>query len=126
MKRWAVLFGIVIVAIVVLADTRHLGFLSPLYDFPYGDKAGHFALFGLFSLLVNLAALEAWPGQRRLPLVFRTSLILAVLIGLEELSQRWFASRSSSLWDLAASYLGVALAAWLALFLSARQKSPAS
>ncbi len=41
-------------------------------------------------------------------------LILAVLIGLEEVSQMWVPARTFSLLDLSASYLGVAFFAWLA------------
>jgi hypothetical protein len=37
------------------------------------------------------------------------------LIGLEEFSQRNFSSRTFSLGDLAASYLGVLFFSWLAL-----------
>ena len=121
MKRWAALFGLVIIGIVVMADTGHLGFVARLYDFPYGDKVGHFLLFGLLTLLVNLAAFEARPMQDRPALAIKVSLSLAVLIGLEELSQRWFPSRASSVLDLAASYLGVAVFAWLAIRIRAHQ-----
>lgn len=115
MKRWAVFFGLFIVVIIILADTRHLGYLSVVYDFPYGDKAGHFLLYGLLSLVVNLSVVEARPASDRKRSAVIASLILAVLIGLEEFSQLWFPSRTFSLIDLAFSYLGVAFFAWLAL-----------
>ncbi len=115
MKKWAVLFAVFILAVVVLADTRHLGFMGRLYDFPYGDKVGHFVLFGLLNLLVTLAAFERWPKRQPRWLALRVSAVLAILIGLEELSQRLFPSRQSSIWDLGASYLGVAVFAWLAV-----------
>ncbi len=38
MKRLAIIFGLFIVVIVVLADMRQLGFLYAVYDFPFGDK----------------------------------------------------------------------------------------
>ncbi len=114
MKKWAVLFAVFIVAVIVLADTRNLGFLARLYDFPYGDKVGHFVLYGVLSLLVNLAAFERWPRREKGWLAIRVSAVLAVLIGLEELSQRLFPSRQSSLWDLSASYLGMVVFAWIA------------
>ncbi len=121
-KQVAVAYGLGIVAIVVLADTQHLGFLGRLYDFPYGDKLGHFLVFGLLSLLVNMATLERWPGNTAV--VLRTNLALAVVIGLEELSQRWFPARTSSAWDLMASYLGVAMFACMAVQISRRRKLP--
>ncbi len=121
-KQVAVVYGVGIVAIIVLADTQHLGFLGRLYDFPYGDKLGHIVVFGLLSLLVNMAALERRPGNTAV--VLRASLGLAVVIGLEELSQRWLPARTSSAWDLLASYLGVAAFAWMALWISRRRKAP--
>ncbi len=121
-RRLAVFYGLGIVAIIVLADTQHLGFLGRLYDFPYGDKLGHFFVFGLLSLLVNMAVLERWPGNRMV--VLRTTLVLAALIAIEEFSQRWFPARTSSAWDLMASYLGVATFAWLAVQISRRRRAP--
>ena len=121
-RRWTVVYGAVIVAIIVLADTQHLGFLGRLYDFPYGDKLGHFLVFGLLSLMVNMAVLERRPGNAKV--VLRATLVLAVLIGLEEFSQRWFPSRTSSAWDLMASYLGVATSAWIAIRIRRKSKLP--
>ncbi len=121
MKRWAVLLGALVVVLIVLADTNRLGFLGGLYNFPYGDKVGHFVVFGALSLVVNLAVFEAWPLQERRWLALRTCLALALLIGLEESSQRWFPGRTASLFDLAAGYLGVAVFAGVALLVASRQ-----
>ena len=122
MKRWAALCGMAIIAMVVLADTGHLGFLGALYEFPYGDKVGHFVLFGLLSGLVNLAVFETWPRQDVTRLALEASAILAVPIGLEEFSQRWFPLRSFSIADLLASYLGVAVFAWVAIAIQRRRR----
>ncbi len=122
MKKWAALFGIVIVGIILLADRGQLGVVGRLYDFPYGDKVGHFVLYGVLSLLVNLAVFEAWPKRDRVSLALRASLLLALLIGLEEYSQRWFRTRTSSITDLAASYLGVTFFAWLAFKIDQRRQ----
>ena len=115
MKRWAIFFGLFIIAIIILADTNHMGFLGRVYDFPYGDKAGHFILYGLLSLVVNFCVFEARPHSDFKRLAVITSLILALLIGAEEYSQQFFPSRTSGIIDLAASYLGVAFFAWLAV-----------
>ncbi len=123
MKRVAFIFGMFIVIIIILADARLLGRLGAIYDFPFGDKVGHFLLFGLFSLVVNLSVFEARSvpstgmqvkqDHRRSAVI--TSLIIAVFVGLEEFSQSWFPSRTFSLFDLSASYLGIAFFTWLAL-----------
>ncbi|MGZ6316341.1 MAG: VanZ family protein [Anaerolineales bacterium] len=115
MKRWAALCGLAIFLIVILADTRRLEVIGAFYDFPNGDKVGHFLLFGLFSLLVNLAVFEARPLVGTVRLAWRTSLLLALLIAAEEMSQRWIASRTSSVTDLAASWLGVTIFACVAV-----------
>ena len=115
MKRWAIFFGLFIIAIIILADTNHMGFLGRVYDFPNGDKFGHFVLYGLLSLVVNLSVFEARPSSDFKRLAVITSLILALLIGIEEFSQQSFPSRTSDIIDLTASYLGVAFFAWLAV-----------
>ena len=123
MKRFAIIYGLLLILVVVLADTRHLGPLKALYDFPLGDKVGHFLIFGLFSLIVNLSILEPRTnsviqtnenyGNNRLAL--KTSLIISAFAGLEELSQLLFPSRNSSVFDLIASCLGIAFFVWIAL-----------
>ena len=123
MKWLAIFFGLFIIAIVILADTRHLGSLYTIYNFPFGDKVGHFFLFGLLSLVVNLSVLESESGlqpefQRK---AVKTSLILALFVGLEEFSQRWFPARTSDLFDLSASYLGIAFFAFIALKIKAKR-----
>jgi len=115
MRRWAIFFGLFVVVIIIFADTSDLGPLGKIYDIPFGDKLGHFVLFGLLSLVVNLAVFEARPKDNKSRLALITCLILALLIGLEEFSQIWFPSRSFSLFDLAAGYLGVALFGWCAV-----------
>jgi VanZ family protein len=110
-----VLFTLLIVAIVIGANTDRLPHaLEQFYDFPGGDKAGHFLLFGILSFLLNKSALVLLPKQDPTHLVLTVSLLLAVLIGLEEWSQSMFPARTMSLVDLAASYGGVALFALLA------------
>jgi VanZ family protein len=47
--------------------------------------------------------------------------ILALLIGLEEFSQQNFSSRTFSLSDLMASYLGLIFFSWLALRIQERK-----
>lgn len=116
MKWLALLFTAFILLIIVLADagvlSRYAGFL---YAFPFGDKAGHFILYGILALLLNLALFRARPDQSRGRLAVQCGLILGLLIGLEELSQHSFASRTFDLVDLTFSYLGVVFFSWVAI-----------
>jgi VanZ family protein len=119
MKKWlllaTLLFSFLIVAIVIVADTDHFPtLLKPFYDFPGGDKAGHFILFGILSFLLNKSALILFPKRTPARLVLTVSLLLSIVIGLEEWSQFLFPSRTMSLIDLGASYAGVLVFALLA------------
>ena len=117
MIKWlAIVFALLIILIIFLADIGALPhFLQFWKDLPYGDKAGHFLLYGILTLLVDLALFRSRPNRSRRLLTVTSGLILALLIGLEEFSQQYFADRTFSLMDLAASYLGVIFFSWLAL-----------
>jgi VanZ family protein len=119
MKKWllvsTLLFSLFIIAIIVCANlNRFPRLLEPVSDFPGGDKLGHFILFGILSFLLNKSALILFPKRNPVRLILTVSLLLFILIGLEERSQSLFPSRTMDLIDLFASYLGVFVFAWLA------------
>jgi len=115
MKWLAILFGLFIIGIIVFADLGMLDIVGFVNKIPYGDKAGHFILYGILILLIDLALIRSVPAPSRRLLVLRVALILALLIGLEEFSQRYFPNRSFDLVDLTFSYLGVIFFSWVAL-----------
>ena len=119
MQKWLLLttglFALLIVAIVVGANADKLPrSLDWIYYFPGGDKAGHFLLFGILSFLLNKSALTLVSKRTPARLVLTVSLLLAIMIGLEEWSQSLFPARTMSLSDLFASYTGVSVFALLA------------
>ena len=115
MKWAAALFFLFIVLIIVLADKGMLGILGIINQIPYGDKAGHFVLYGILTLLVDLALFRSLPNSDPKLLAIKCGFLLALLIGLEEFSQRFFPSRTFDLVDLTFSYLGVIFFSWMAL-----------
>ncbi len=120
MKWLAFAFVAFILAVIVGADMGILpGAIHRLYDFPNGDKVGHFVLFGLLSLILNLTFL-ARPRADSRRLTLTVSLVLFLLVGLEEWSQSLFALRTVDIIDLLASYTGIAAFAWLAWRLQKR------
>jgi VanZ family protein len=97
MKWIAALFGLFIIVIIVLANLGQLGILSSLNQIPYGDKIGHFILYGILTLLIDLALFGSLPHLSRQLIVLRVALILALFIGLEEFSQQYFPTRTFDL-----------------------------
>ncbi|HUI88200.1 MAG TPA: VanZ family protein [Anaerolineales bacterium] len=114
MKRWAIFFGVFIVFIIIAADTGHIGRLGKVYDFPNGDKVGHFVLFGLLSFVIDLSVLEARPLADKKRLVVLTNFLVALFVGLEEYSQRFFPTRTADIFDFLASCAGIICFGWLA------------
>src|ERR1044071_4630919 len=97
MKWITILFALFIILIIVLADLGKLGILQAVNQIPLGDKAGHFILYGIPALLINLTLFRSTAIQNRKRVAVISGLILAVLIGLEEFSQQNFSSRTFSL-----------------------------
>lgn len=127
-KLLAVFFLLFILTVVASADT---GIGDHVYSFvfavPFGDKIGHFLLMGTLSLLVNLA-LGARTVQFGRYDILLGSLLVAIGITLEELSQIWIVTRSFSLLDLAANYAGIWIFGRIAIIIhnaiSDRQRTP--
>ena len=116
MKWLAILFTLFILMVIVLADAGILNhYVGFIYAFPFGDKAGHFILYGILTLLLDLALFRARSDRSRQRRAVECGLVLAFLIGLEEISQQYFSSRSFDLVDLTFSYLGVAFFSWVAI-----------
>jgi len=115
-KIWlALVLVLMTFVIIILANSGHLPrSIRRLYDFPYGDKLGHFFLMGILSFALNRAALASRVQMKPVTLIWIVSLTLAFIITLEEFSQQIFPRRTFSLVDLAFSYAGIVFFAWLA------------
>ena len=99
--------------VVVWADSERLPpILRALYDYPGGDKVGHFGLYGWLAFL----GAKAWRRPLRLgPLPLPAGALPAVLLAaFEELSQLFFPARSADWLDLGAGFSGIAVAVLLA------------
>ena len=106
--RWALCgFAAFFFALIWLADTGHGQWLFNLVRLvPGGDKTGHFILFGLLSLLLNLVLRTATIRCGRLT-ILKGSLVVAGFAVAEEVSQLFFASRTFDLLDLSAGLVGI-------------------
>ena len=115
-KVSATVFVLLVTSIVVAADKGDLpNLLSAFYSFPGGDKLGHVLLMGTMSFLVNFS-LTAPPASLQLRKVVKASIVIVLLVTLEEISQLWFRTRTFSFADLSFSYLGICSGLALAVF----------
>lgn len=115
MKWLTFFFVLFIVLIIVLADLGKLGILGVINKIPFGDKAGHFILYGIMTLLLDLTFMRSLPNRNSKLIVFLLGIVLVLIIGLEEYSQQFFAKRTYDLVDLTFSYLGVISFSWISL-----------
>ncbi|SDX01786.1 VanZ family protein [Marinobacter mobilis] len=100
---------IFILWIIYLADRGD----SPLFfylvqQWPYGDKACHFLLYGLLALLLNLTLELKVLTVARIR-VYAGTLAVALFAVIEELSQALFPNRTLDAMDLAADAAGILL-----------------
>jgi VanZ family protein len=93
--------------IIYLANTAQNSiFFELVASIPYGDKLGHFCLFGLLTLVVNFAfKLKSYTLISFNIYVGSTVVLFFVL--LEELSQYFIPSRTLDITDLLADVVGI-------------------
>ena len=106
-KIITVIYILILIGIIFLADLRGTRYLLNFVgNIPYGDKIGHFVLMGIFSLLVNLVLqarnFQIWKFRYLLG-----TLIVLVIVTLEEFSQIFVRGRTFDLSDLVFDYLGI-------------------
>jgi VanZ family protein len=117
MKYIAVVFFVFVVVVILLADNGSLPHsIRALYDFPNGDKVGHFILFGLLTFFLTRAFFSSFPSRPRSWVALSIGLILALFIAAEEWSQQFFSARTFDLLDLLASYAGIVIFGFLAVY----------
>jgi len=116
--RATVLYIMMILMIITLANFGMLAPLSKwLHQLPYGDKIIHFIAFGGLAFMVNISLKCAvWRvGQWS---ILKGSILILVLITLEEGSQYFLPSRTFSFADLFANYAGILVFSYVSLAFS--------
>lgn len=112
-----------LISLVFLADEGKGKWMFALTNcVPWGDKLGHFILFGILSFLINLL-LRAQKTTLFGFSVMKGSTIIMAIVTLEECSQRFFLSRTFDFVDLTADAIGIWFFARLAaIYLRHRQR----
>lgn len=107
-QRWLLgAWAALLILIIYMANTNSLpGFFDAMRKLPGGDKAGHFFLLGVASLLANLSLrTRVWEfGKLRL---LQGSVIVGTMITLEECTQAFSPNRSFSLSDMCFNFAGI-------------------
>ncbi|HEX8772375.1 MAG TPA: VanZ family protein [Pyrinomonadaceae bacterium] len=125
MKWLTGLYFLLLSVIVFLADQKRF---QPLFrrvrELPYGDKLGHLILMGTLSFLLNMALSCRWVRVWKVE-ILKGSLIVAVIVTLEEFSQIFVKYRTFDLGDLFFDYVGIFFFGMLAYLLTRRKMSKA-
>lgn len=126
-KTLAIGFFLFICTLIYLANTQTKNPITPLADaIPYGDKLGHFVLFGFLAFLVNLATGFWHFRSRKFPqisiyLQLGSIAVLSFALA-EELSQAYFPARTLDAFDALCDILGVGLFTWVSARLAGRKR----
>lgn len=100
-------FSLFLLTLIWLADSGRGQWLFHLARLiPGEDKTGHFVLFGMLSLLVNVVLQSSRLRLGRLSLLKGSVLVAAFAIA-EEISQLFFRSRTFDWLDLSAGVVGI-------------------
>jgi len=93
--------------IIYLANTgQNSLFFNFVASIPYGDKLGHFCLFGLLTLAANFT-FKLKSFQLMSFEVYLGSLLVLTFVVIEELSQFYIPNRTMDVLDFAADFIGI-------------------
>lgn len=106
LKGLSIAFLLFVGWIIYSADVgNHNIFFDFVKAIPNGDKLGHFFLFGVLTLLVNLGLnFKRFKLWKRLPL---GTVLVSTFVLFEELSQAFFPNRTLDIIDLIADGSGI-------------------
>lgn len=102
LQKLTLVYGLVIIVVIILANTGHLPIARLMRILPYSDKLGHFFLIGCLGLFLNLSL-----SCRKWGWFLAGSVIVGSLATLEEFSQLYSPHRTFDWGDLTADYAGL-------------------
>jgi len=121
--KWITSLFILILILIVIAANLGFGpsFFAFVYIVPWGDKVGHFILMGLLSFFVNMVLQASRVHVFSFDLL-KGSLIVLLIVTIEEFSQTLLKFRGFSIVDLIFDYTGIIIFGYLAAILVNRQR----
>jgi VanZ family protein len=117
----AVVFFCFIIWVIYLANTgQNSVFFQLVASIPYGDKLGHFCLFGLLTLATNFAFKLKSFNMSSMQ-IFSGTILVFIFVVIEEFSQYFIPSRTFDLIDLSADFIGIVFFNIVTIYLSKRE-----
>jgi len=114
----ALSFILFIIWIIYTADTGGtIVFVKMVKFLPYPDKFGHFFLFGLLTLVLNVW-FKFKKYQIKKHTIYTGTVLVSIFVVLEELSQGFLSTRSMDIVDLIADGFGISVFTVLSYFIS--------
>jgi VanZ family protein len=101
-------FGFILWVIYLANTGQHSVFFELVASIPYGDKLGHFCLFGILTLAANFT-FKLKSFQLLSVEVYLGSILVFFFVVLEESSQFFIATRTIDALDLSADFIGIVL-----------------
>lgn len=99
-------FGFILWVIYLANTGQQSIFFQLVASIPYGDKLGHFCLFGLLTLAANFTfKLKSY--QLFSMSIYQGSLLVLAFVVIEECSQFFIATRTLDAMDLLADFIGI-------------------
>lgn len=115
----AAFFGFILWVIYLANTGQNSIFFQLIASIPYGDKIGHFCLFGLLTLATNLALKYKSIAVSSVEIFLGTILVLSFVV-IEEFSQYFIPNRSFDLIDLSADFIGIVFFNTVTIFFRTR------
>lgn len=126
MRVFAVAFFSFILWVIYLANTGGQSvFFELIRGIPYGDKVGHFCLFGVLTFIATVGLKFKTFGLASFRINYGAALVLLFVI-FEELSQAFIPARTLDSMDLLADFFGIGFATLLAYLLNTYRLKRAS
>lgn len=126
MRVFAVAFFSFILWVIYLANTGGQSvFFELIRGIPYGDKVGHFCLFGVLTFIATVGLKFKTFGLASFRIYYGAALVLLFVI-FEELSQAFIPARTLDSMDLLADFFGIGFATLLAYLINTYRLKRAS
>lgn len=123
---FAIGFAAFIMYVIYMANTSgHLIFFDWIRQMPYGDKVGHFILFGILTFAFNLASQFKAMSIKNVKLYYG-SIVVSMFVIIEEVSQAFIPTRTFDWLDLMADACGIGLFTIASVYTARKLAPPTS